>query len=183
MAHPEQQEFCQRIAKRFPGYFINAKVLDAGSFDVNGNNRCLFRGRSYEYIGVDVAPGKNVDLVSRIDALTYPDGFFDTIICTEMLEHDMYWKLSIKNMLRMLKSGGLMLITCGTTGRKEHGTAKVRPQESKTTKVGNEKWAKYYQNLTEDDIEGVRGFKDTFEEYEFEINDVTHDLYFCGIKK
>jgi hypothetical protein len=196
MAHPEQQEFCQRIAAQFPEYFKNVKVLDCGSYDVNGNNRYLFKdcgsvgsGKSNgcEYIGVDVAPGKNVDVVCRVGKLTYPDEFFPMIICTEMLEHDEYWQESIKNIVRMLKSNGLLLMTCATTGRSEHGTAHSRPQDSKTATIGDKIWQNYYKNLTEDDIGGIDvggiKFVDNFTRCCFEVNDITHDLYFWGIKK
>ena len=40
-----------------------ACVLDIGSLDVNGNNRCHFI-EPREYVGVDVGPGANVDVVS-----------------------------------------------------------------------------------------------------------------------
>ena len=37
MAHKEQWVFCGQVKGLHPEYFENKKVLDIGSFDVNGN--------------------------------------------------------------------------------------------------------------------------------------------------
>ena len=119
--HPEQQIFCLEVKlKFFPHYepFHNARVLDCGSRDINGNNRFLFTNS--EYVGVDICQGPNVDVVSPIHELTYPENSFDTVICAEVLEHDPHWIESIRNMIRMLKPGGLLIITCAGPERGPH---------------------------------------------------------------
>jgi len=187
MAHQEQIDFCSKIRDSIPEHFINKKVLDAGSWDVNGSNRYLFQ--NCDYTGVDLAEGVNVDVVSRVDELKsdagFTDGLFDTIISTEMLEHDMHWQESLQNIVRMLKTGGLFLFTCATEGRVEHGTFCKNPECSHTAKIIEGGWESYYRNLTEADIRGINGlsFIDAFEKYTFEINPESHDLYFWGIKK
>jgi len=35
MAHIEQKDFCIKIKNQFPSYFIDKKVLDVGSLDIN----------------------------------------------------------------------------------------------------------------------------------------------------
>ena len=43
MAHKEQWVFCGKVKGLHPKYFKNKKVLDIGSFDVNGNEEFLLR--------------------------------------------------------------------------------------------------------------------------------------------
>jgi 2-polyprenyl-3-methyl-5-hydroxy-6-metoxy-1,4-benzoquinol methylase len=89
MAHKQQIEFCKKIKYQFPEHFKNIWVLDAGSYDINGNNRYAFE--NCIYLGVDIEHGKNVDIVSKVHELNFKDGMFDTIITTEMLEHDVFY--------------------------------------------------------------------------------------------
>ena len=120
MAHPEQQEYLNYVKNYYPFYFKDQKVLDCGSLDVNGNNKYLFE--NCEYTGLDVGPGPNVDVVSPIHTFNADDYSYDVIISTECFEHDMFYGLSFKNILRMLQPGGLFVFTCATVGRGEHGT-------------------------------------------------------------
>jgi hypothetical protein len=180
MAHQEQAQFCLTIKNKFSFHFTNKKVLDCGSLDINGNNKYLFN--NCEYLGIDINPGKNVDIVSKIHEFDYPDESFDTIISTECFEHDFYYKESFKNIIRLLKPNGLFLFTCATTGRPEHGTLKSTQYDSPyTSKIPY--WANYYKNLEEKDIREIINVNDIFSIYKFSINNLTHDLYFWGIKK
>lgn len=59
---------------------------------------------------------------------------FDVVISGSQLEHDSDWRLSVKNMIRMLKPrGGLLLIMCATRGYPEHGTFRTDPTASPGT--------------------------------------------------
>ena len=64
MAHPEQKVWCNYVKKKHPEMFKNVHVCDIGSLDINGNNRYLFE--DYKYIGVDIYPGRNVDVISNL---------------------------------------------------------------------------------------------------------------------
>lgn len=174
MAHKIQQEFCLSIRKRFPKYFKNCKVLDIGSGDVNGNNQYLFK--SCNLLGVDVAIGPNVDIIDKAENLKFTNEFFDTIISTECLEHNPEYGATLRNATRMLKHDGLLLITCATTGRPEHGTSKSKTYQSFATRIGID----YYKNLTEEDIKKELDIK-IFKEFEFSTK--AQDLYFWGIKQ
>jgi SAM-dependent methyltransferase len=149
-------------------------VLDCGSLDINGNNQYLFDSCYYE--GVDVGPGENVSDVKPVHEVDYPDGFFDTIICTEMLEHDRYMNRSLDNMVRMLKPAGLLLITCATIGRAEHGTKRSLPDDSPFTND-------YYKNVSMRNLAtALLGDGSIFWQAYFEVNSKARDLYFWGIK-
>lgn len=176
MSHWQQREWCEYVRSIHPSAFMDKMVLDAGSLNINGDNRFLFSGGWY--LGVDVAPGRNVDLVSMIHELTFVDGLFDTIVSTEAAEHDCHWQRSLPNIVRMLKSGGIFLFTCATTGRAVHGTIDTTPHDAPGIP-----WNTYYRNLTEDDIRSVLDCDALFSQYEFKVGNDTHDLYFYGVKR
>lgn len=177
MAHPEQAVFCNSVKERFPSRFINCKVLDIGSLDINGNNRYLFT-KPYTYTGVDLAPGPNVDVISKGHEFTSSNKY-DIVISTECFEHDMYWDKTIQNCIDLTEPGGLFMFTCATTGRQEHGTTRTTPQDSPFTHT---MFNDYYRNLTEEDIKTAIDLS-VFKTYEFSTNTKTKDLYFFGIKK
>lgn len=181
MAHRQQQNFCKKIKEKYPDFFINKKVLDIGSLDVNGNNRFLFN--NCDYLGIDIAEGKNVDKVSLGHLFDAPDNFYDVIISTEVFEHDMFYEKTIQNIIRMLKPGGMFLFTCASLGRKEHGTIKSDGSFSAPLlKKVSAEWANYYKNLQEDDIRNILGFNENFPDGYFEYDVNSGDLYFFGIK-
>ena len=180
MAHIEQINFCSNVRNNHPDFFTNKNVLDCGSLDINGNNRYLFS--DCNYIGIDVGEGTNVDIVSKIHEFDAIDDIYDTIISTECFEHDMYYKKSLINIIRMLKHGGLFLFTCASTNRAEHGTLRKESNSSPLTSRIPE-WNEYYKNLTEKDIIEAIPVDDIFSEYEFISERNDEDLYFWGIKK
>ncbi len=170
--HLAQKEFCMKVKWKFPSYFRRGvNVLDCGSQDINGNNRYLFPDSNYT--GIDIGPGRNVDIVTPIH-LYKPDMQYQTIISTECFEHDMFLGRSLRRITELLSPGGLFLFTCATTGRHEHGTDNHLPHSSPHTR-------NYYKNVTEKD---VRGHMDMFlfDQYAFEVNKLAKDLYFWGIK-
>lgn len=182
MAHIEQIKFCTKVKELHPDHFKNKKVLDAGCLDINGNNRYLFD--DCFYVGVDLGTGNNVDLTSKVCDLTFRDGFFETIISTESLEHDPTYYLTLNNIVRMLAPGGFFIMTCAGKNRGEHGTLRMDPNASPFTK-DIPIWANYYKNITEEDFRFCLDVDSIFDKYEFSVNDVypMFDTYFWGIKK
>lgn len=180
MAHAAQREFCQEIKQKFPRIFVGVRVLDCGSLDINGSNRDLFEAS--EYKGIDIGPGKNVDEVCRTSEHAAPTAHYDVVISTECLEHDMYYPASLRNMVRVLRPGGLLLLTCATTGRKEHGTRRTSPADSPMT-AAQPGWADYYHNVTEQDVRVAVNVEEVFLTYEFRVHHGHHDLHFWGIRR
>jgi len=183
MAHPAQQKFCEHVKNKFPKSFNGIKVLDVGSLDINGSNKPLFD--NCEYIGLDIAPGKNVDIVCIAHEYLAPEEAFDTIISTECFEHDMYLSKTLLSIVRMLKPGGLFIFTCATEGRNAHGTINDTPEDSPlTAKIPG--WDVFYKNVTEKDIRDILDIDKIFSNYPFEIvGTLSWDmgLHFYGIKK
>lgn len=180
MAHIQQAEFCRLVKREFPEYFSNKLVLDIGSLDINGNNQFLFE--DCLYLGVDLAPGKNVDFVSKGHELALPDASFDVVVSTECFEHDQFYDRTLKNIVRLLKPGGLFFFSCATTGRPEHGTRRTTPHDAPLIQ-GFDEWSDYYKNLEEADVRAVLDIEAIFSKHAFSTNSDTKDLYFWGIKK
>lgn len=179
MAHAAQRQYIQSVKQLHPDHFNQVSVLDVGSCDINGNNREFFS--LTEYIGVDVHPGHNVDVVSPIHKWE-TEKTFDVVISTECLEHDMHYADSLSAMISHLKPGGLFVMTCATTGRPEHGTLRTTKKDSMTTLLEDAEWANYYKNLTEQDIREALDIESIFSSYEFSIEHGHKDLYLWGIK-
>ena len=171
MSHQSQLDFVATIKAKFPEYFSGKKVLEIGSLDINGSIRQFFD--KCNYIGVDLGHGKGVDLVAKGEELTFPDDGFDVVASCECLEHNPEWVATFNNMARMCN--GLVIMTCATTGRPEHGT-------SRTSRADAPFCGDYYRNLTAEDIESNCDMS-KFVEYGFSTCDSPADLYFWGITK
>lgn len=97
------------------------RVLEVGSQDVNGSPRSVF-GDAGVYVGVDMTPGKGVDVVCDAADLTsvFVDDVFDVIVCCEMLEHCVRPWVAVEQMRSLLAPGGLLWVTTPTFGFPEH---------------------------------------------------------------
>lgn len=153
------------------------RVLEVGSYDVNGSIRKMFEGS--EYLGVDLFEGPGVDVVSSGHLLSLPDGSFDASISSECFEHNPFWVETFRNMYRMTADSGILVITCASRGRLEHGTTRTTPEKSPgSQKVG---WD-YYRNLEETDFSKNLDLSVMFRKWVFFYIPVSQDLYFVGWK-
>lgn len=86
------------------------KVLDIGSIGKNPRYRAMWEPMGWDYTGLDMIPGPNVEIVLEDPwILPIEDNSFDAIISGQMLEHnEMFW-LSFMEMNRVLKKGGIMI--------------------------------------------------------------------------
>ena len=177
MAHKEQSDYIASVKQQHPSFFNGGRVLEIGSLNINGTVRQFFNAD--EYVGVDVGKGAGVDVV--ISGHEYDDNqFFDCAISCECFEHNPYWLETFENMVRLTKAEGLVIFTCATTGRPEHGTERTTPQDSPLTIAKG--WS-YYRNLTQDDFEKAFDFDGIFKEKCFSLNSKSCNLYFWGLKK
>lgn len=92
------------------------KVLDVGSGDVNGTYKQIFSNPIFEYTGLDIAPGPNVDIVlpSPYDWSSVSTETYDVVICGQTFEHIEFFWLVMVEMTRVLRQGGLMCIIVPT---------------------------------------------------------------------
>ena len=77
--------------------------------DVNGTFReALPPG--CEYIGIDMAAGKNVDLVSLGTHIALPDGTADLTVASSTFEHDPLFWMTFLELCRITKRGGFIVV-------------------------------------------------------------------------
>lgn len=116
---PEIIYWLRDIREVFP--FAPGRVLEVGSRDVtadkNGSPRPLFKDAT-EYIGIDMEAGQGVDRVMSAEEIDYSFELFsfDTVICCEMLEHDINFLGTLSCIGQVLKQGGHLIITTPTFG-------------------------------------------------------------------
>jgi len=178
VAHWEQQEFVRQVRKHFPCFFEDKRVLEVGSGEIGGTIRPLFVGG--EHLGVDVSPGPAVDKVCPGQDLDEPTASFDVVLSCECFEHNPFWVETLSNMLRMLKPGGLCIVSCALLGRTEHGTRRMDPDASLAEAL---LYQDYYQNLTINDFERRLDLTLHFSSYFLHENIYHKDLYFVGLKR
>jgi len=133
--HGEVIMFVAEIRMKFPEKFSKCRVLELGSQNINGSVRIVFS--ECDYVGVDSCAGNMVDVVCEVKDYDSADRF-DTVVTTELLEHDPDWKASISNGWRLLNSGGLLVGTCAGPDRPVHN------QE-----LGKDN---YYKNISEEEL-------------------------------
>jgi len=179
MSHSAQLDFVTAVRDLLISNLPEIRVLEVGSYDVNGSVRALFNG-CRSYVGSDLTPGPGVDVVRAGQDLDFQDGYFDVSLSCECFEHNPEWIKTFANMIRMTREGGIIIISCASRGRLEHGTSRTNPLVSPGTQaIGLD----YYQNLTKDDF--VRNFNlvSHFDSHEFFYLPQICDLYFVGIRK
>lgn len=118
--HEAAFQFAQRIWRLYPPPH-GARVLELGSYNVNGSARMLMTDRpDIRWWGVDLRRGPGVDEVG--DARTWRSLLrYDYIICMEMLEHTPEPARVIETIFEQLTPGGRAIITCAGPDRAPHG--------------------------------------------------------------
>ncbi len=95
----------------------NSSVLDLGS--ATGGNSILLRELGFTVTGIELSDfgyqsqiAKGLDVV-QADACNIPfsDNTFDAIICLDLLEHIEKHSLAIAEVVRVVKAGGMILIS------------------------------------------------------------------------
>jgi SAM-dependent methyltransferase len=177
MAHDDQFEFVALVKRHFPGHFREVKVLEVGSLDINGSVRSYFEGCAY--IGIDVGDGKGVDDVCQGQMAGFATASFDVVISCECLEHNPFWVETVSNMFRMVKGDGLVIVSCATTGRVEHGTTRTRGIDSPLSiGIGWE----HYRNIAAAEFSAAFNLGGWFDHYVLISNWHNSDLYFVGLR-
>lgn len=94
------------------------RILDLGSQDVNGSYRPLFDEPEWLYIGLDMAPGKNVDVVLRTPYVwrEVASGSADVVVSGQAFEHIQYFWITMLEVARVLKPGGICCILAPSSG-------------------------------------------------------------------
>jgi SAM-dependent methyltransferase len=96
-------------------FTLPGPILEIGSYQVAGQEpiadlRSLFPGRSY--LGLDVRPGRGVDLLASVEALPCADRSIGTILAISTLEHVPHFWRAFDEMHRVLRPDGALLVCC-----------------------------------------------------------------------
>ena len=98
-------------------YLVNnsyVSVLDVGSYDHNGTYKQIFdeHYERFRYTGLDMVSGPNVNVVPKNTYKWHElsDESFDVIISGQAFEHIEFFWLTMDEIVRVLKRGGLICI-------------------------------------------------------------------------
>jgi len=93
----------------------NIIIIDVGSYNVNGTYKNIISPK-WEYKGVDIEAGPNVDLImDNPKKIPLDDYFADIVISGQCLEHCKTPWILVEEMARILKKGGFCFITAPAT--------------------------------------------------------------------
>jgi ubiquinone/menaquinone biosynthesis C-methylase UbiE len=104
---------------------VGSRILDAGAGELKNRQYCghlQYVSQDFcQYKGEQGAPAEGlqckswdtsrIDLVSDITAIPAPDASFDAILCSEVLEHVPEPTHALDEFKRLLKPGGVLIIT------------------------------------------------------------------------
>lgn len=99
-------------------HLLTGKLLEVGSYDVNGNIRDIVKVS----VGVDMRSGPGVDLVCKVEDLPdhYQPGSFDSCVSVDTLEHVEDWKAFFRVTWDLVKPGGWLVMTAAHQHKGRH---------------------------------------------------------------
>lgn len=94
------------------------KIVDIGSTEMGACYRPIFQSPAWKYVGVDLGPGPNVDLVLQrpYDWREIPSGSVDLLISGQVLEHVEFFWITAMEISRVLRPGGLACLIAPSSG-------------------------------------------------------------------
>ena len=94
------------------------KIIDIGSQDVNGSYKSIFDNPNWQYYGCDMVEGKNVDIILN-DVYNWKEinsESFDVVISGQAFEHIEFFWVTMLEMSRILKEGGICCLIVPSGG-------------------------------------------------------------------
>lgn len=93
-------------------------ILDIGSQDINGTYKEIFDNPNWKYMGADITNGKNVDIVLKdmYDWKEVESNCYDVVVTGQTFEHVEYFWITILEITRILKQGGICCIIAPSGG-------------------------------------------------------------------
>ena len=92
------------------------KVIEIGSLSVNSNVKDIV-STNFNYIGLDIAEGPNVDIVLEDPyKLPFNDNSIDVVLSISTFEHTDFFWVTFLEILRVLKPEGLFFLRTACVG-------------------------------------------------------------------
>ena len=121
--HRSSYDKMQAFRDAYLGHLLNTPltILDVGSAAVSADGasyRTLFAGPEWRYVGLDMEPGANVDLVpeSAYHWSELPDASVDVVISGQAFEHIEWPWLTIREIARVMRGNGIAAIVAPSAG-------------------------------------------------------------------
>jgi SAM-dependent methyltransferase len=112
--------FVETYAGRGPAAAGRRRVLEVGSksYDAQQTYRPLFPPEAFDYVGLDVEPGPNVDVVPAAGYVwdEIGDDSFDLCVSGQTFEHNPFFWVTFGEIGRILKPGGHAFICAPGAG-------------------------------------------------------------------
>jgi SAM-dependent methyltransferase len=176
MSHPAQMAFFADLIDRYTEPF-SGRILDVGAADLNGGPRAILSCDLY--VGIDLAPQANVDVVANGGDLPFQSGQFDVVMSSECFEHDPNWEATLTEMIRTARPSGLVAFSAAATGRGEHGTTRSDGgRGSPATVARGQEW---YGNLTARSVRRVAR-RQGLRHHMIHVDRSISDIYFVASK-
>lgn len=95
-------------------------VLDVGShsYDEQGSYRSLFPLPRYQFVGLDLVPGPNVDVVPH-DPYSWEElatDSIDAVVSGQTFEHNPFFWVTMAEVARVLRPGGVVAVVAPSAG-------------------------------------------------------------------
>ncbi|RYG12584.1 MAG: class I SAM-dependent methyltransferase [Burkholderiales bacterium] len=114
--HPSAMAAGARFFQTYLAHVENPLVVDLGSQDVFGSLRSVAPPQ-VQYFGVDMAPGKGVDLVLADPyVLPFADGSVDAVVSSSCFEHIEFFWVVLLEIMRILGPRGVLYLNVPSNG-------------------------------------------------------------------
>jgi SAM-dependent methyltransferase len=113
---PLSRTFINRCRERFIARYLKKDDLIC---DIGNQGKNIPELKEYRLITLDITDSTKPDLVADITSYNnnIPDSHFDALMCTEVLEHVVDPFAAIRELRRILKTGGYILFTTPLNAR------------------------------------------------------------------
>lgn len=164
--HAQALDFYRRELCGLP----RLRVVEFGSCDMNGTVRSVYPNAA-SWFGIDLQPGRNVDLVADASKWT-PDDTYDVCVIAEVFEHTADWPALIETAHRALVPGGILVASCATGNRPAHSAVDG----------GHLRDGEFYANVDPDDMRAALAGWTSCEVIEADGHFGGDDLYVRAVK-
>lgn len=111
--HQSAYENCLKFFQKYVSQYL-IKVVEFGSYNVNGTLKPIFK--DCNYVGIDMSTGPNVDIVCNGDSTPFETNSVDVVVSSSNFEHDDCFWMTFLEMARITKPGGFIYINAPSSG-------------------------------------------------------------------